>query len=240
MSPTIPGTVQVRTTLPRRPLPPNPSRAAIATARLTIRPFRPADLAGYGLLRAQPEVMAFTAAGRVDRDAAETQSKLDLFLAPHDAHTFNFAICLGHGDDDGELIGVGGVHRFGDGHGWPEVGYMLKREYWGRGYATEFLRGFVGAWWALEREEAVIRVDGESLAVVDGNEKRLAGEEHGPRPATECLTAMVEASNESSIRIMEKTGFRKFKTWAEPDSRAGMEGKDITLVGFLLERNCSR
>ncbi|KAI4593522.1 hypothetical protein KJ359_009208 [Pestalotiopsis sp. 9143b] len=238
MSPAIPGTVQVRTTLPRRPLPPNPSRAAIATARLTVRPFRPGDLAGYGLLRAQPEVMAFTAAGRVDRDAAETRSKLDLFLAPHDARTFNFAICLG--DGDGELIGVGGVHSFGGGQGWPEVGYMLKREYWGRGYATEFLRGFVGAWWALEREEAVIHVDGESLAVADGSEKGVTGEEHEPRPAAECLTAVVEASNESSIRIMEKTGFRKFKTWAEPDSRAGMEGKDITLVGFLLERNCSR
>lgn len=225
MSSETPASVQVRTTLPIRPLPPNSERAAIVTTRLTIRPFVQDDLHGYHVLRTQPEVMAFTAVGRIDKDLAETQSKLDLFLAPNDAHTYNFAICL---SATGELIGVGGVHKMSFELGWPEVGYMLKREHWGKGYATEFLRGFVDSWWRLERQEAVITVDGHSVSV--GKER------DGQSLAPEYLTAMVEANNDASIRIMEKTGFRKFKTWTESDNRAGFEGKDITLVGFSLQK----
>ncbi|ETS81215.1 hypothetical protein PFICI_06217 [Pestalotiopsis fici W106-1] len=223
MSSKTSASVQVRTTLPIRPLPPNTERAAIVTERLTIRPFRQDDLHGYHLLRTQPEVMLFTAVGCIDKDLAETQSKLDLFLAPNDAHTYNFAICI---LDTGELIGVGGVHKMKLELGWPEVGYMLKREYWGKGYATEFLRGFVGSWWRLERQEAVITIDGYSVDVDK--------ETDGQRPAPEYLTAIIDANNEGSLRVLEKTGFRKFKTWTEPDSRIGYEGKDITLIRYLL------
>ena len=81
----------------------------------------------------------------------------------------------------GALIGTGGCHSRGGGMlGWPEIGYMLRREAWGMGYGTEFLAGFLEAWWALPRGEAILagvqqRVDflgarlPAALRAADGN-----------------------------------------------------------------------
>jgi len=49
-----------------------------------------------------------------------------------------FAIEL-QDEGDGELIGLLGFHPMEDGR--TEVGYWLGRPYWGRGYATEAVRG---------------------------------------------------------------------------------------------------
>lgn len=216
-------TIKVRTTLPKLPLPPNEQRAAIKTARLTIRPLAQDDLQGLHVLRTQPEVMTFTAVGRVDRDLDETQTKMDMYLPPNDAHSFNFVICL---SDTDELIGIGGMHKTSLRLGWPEIGYMFKHEHWGKGYATEFMSGFLEAWWKLEREDVEVNVDALSVNVKEGSGV--------PPTVPEYLVAMVESNNGGSLRIMEKTGFRMFKSWSEPDSRAGFEGQDVTLIGFYL------
>lgn len=225
MPPGATESIKVHTTLPKRPLPPNSERVAIKTARLVIRPFAQDDLQGIHVLRTQPEVMNFTSAARIDRDLDETQSKMDFFLSPNDARTFNCVICL---SDTGEIIGTGGVHKMHFEFGWPEVGYILKREHWGKGYATEFMRGFLEAWWKLEREDVDIDVDALSVHVSEKAE--------GVPNVPELLLATVEANNLGSLRIMKKIGFRKTRTWTEPDARAGpkSKGMDVTLVDFVL------
>ncbi|KAG7293309.1 hypothetical protein NEMBOFW57_003355 [Staphylotrichum longicolle] len=132
--------IRVRTTLPRRPFPPNATRQPITTERLTLRVLTQDDLAALHELRTQPEVMIWTALGKPDKDLAETQAKLDPFLPPRDEATFNFAIC---DRATGQMIGIGGCHLWRSAFGWPEVGYMLRKEFWGKGLGTEFLRGFL-------------------------------------------------------------------------------------------------
>ncbi|RWA03243.1 hypothetical protein EKO27_g11862, partial [Xylaria grammica] len=110
--------------------------------------------------------------------------------------------------------------------GWPEVGYMIRREHWGRGYTTEFLRAFVKDWWALPRADAEVLVDARS---VEG--KGEAGR------VPEMLCAVVEDSNTASLRVMEKAGFRRFKSWKVASRRPGTEGEEVTLVGFVNVRS---
>ncbi|ORY57157.1 GNAT domain-containing protein [Pseudomassariella vexata] len=218
-----PSKVKVKTTLPTRPFPPASERPRIITERLTIRPFSQDDLEGYHELRRQPEVMIYTSVGRIDLDLAETQEKLNLFLPPNDANTYNFAVYL---SATGEFIGCGGVHKTNFGWvGWPEVGYMFKQEHWGRGYATEFVKGFVKAWWKLPRSLAKLEVD--ALSVEGGGG---LGEDGVP----EQLSAMVESKNRASMNIMAKVGFRQFKEWEEADNRPGFGGVPVILSGFVL------
>ncbi|KAK6072872.1 putative acetyltransferase [Seiridium cupressi] len=225
MSSEAPKCTKVRTTLPKLPLPPNSERAPIKTARLVLRPYAQSDFDGVRALRTQPEVMIFTRTGRIDGDLSETQAKLDQFLPPNDVKTFSFTISL---SDTDELIGAGGVHKAGSALDWPEVGYMFKREHWGKGYATEFMKGFVEAWWKLEREQAYIEVESQSIDM-DGNAEEV-------KTVPELLWAVIDANNAGSVRVLEKSGFKKLKTWTEPDSRAGFEGMSVTLVGFVLSK----
>ncbi|KAI5864930.1 acyl-CoA N-acyltransferase [Durotheca rogersii] len=208
--------VKVKTRLPARPFPPNSERPHIRTERLILSPFVLDDLDGIHALRRQPEVMIFTLTGRIDADKAETLTFMARFMAPNDADTYNYVIRLA---STGEIIGAGGVLRHSNFFGWPEVGYMFKREHWGQGYASEFLKGYLDHWWALPRVEAEVEVDRDS-----------AGE---PGDVPEMLTAIVDDGNPGSKRVLEKAGFRVFRRWAEPDSREGFSG-DVNLVGFVL------
>lgn len=142
--------VAVRSLLPTLPLPTNNERAAVTTNRLAIRALQPTDLEAFYALRTQEDVMKWTSAGRIDRDIEETRSKLNPFLSPNDTATFNCAICL---KDTDKFIGIGGCHLFPAKHGWPEVGYMLRREFWGRGLGSEFLNTWLGMWSDLPRME---------------------------------------------------------------------------------------
>ncbi|KAF2966587.1 hypothetical protein GQX73_g6956 [Xylaria multiplex] len=216
-----PPLITVKTTLPSQPFPANAARAPIRTARLVIRPLTQDDLGALHALRTQSEVMACTALGRVDGSLAETQAKLDPFLPPRDAETYNPGIYLA---STGELIGFGGVFGTGSELGWPEVGYMIKSEHWGRGYTTEFLKAFVQDWWSLPRRNTEAKVDALSVGAEEGD------------GVPEMLCAMVEATNTSSLRVMEKAGFRRFKTWKETSRREGSEGAEVTLVGFVQVR----
>jgi RimJ/RimL family protein N-acetyltransferase len=112
--------------------------ASIETDRLLLRPFRESDLDAYAAIMADPRVMRFMD-GPQDRTAAWR----------------GMAGCLGHWAlrgyglwaaeerASGELIGrIGLINP----EGWPglEVGWLLARSRWGRGYATEGARAALG------------------------------------------------------------------------------------------------
>ncbi|RBQ90477.1 hypothetical protein VDGD_01081 [Verticillium dahliae] len=213
--------ITVKTTLPARPLPAHASRQPILTPRLMIRPFAESDIHALRVLRTQPEVMRNTAAGRIDLDVAETQAKLALSLPPNDAHTFNCAICL---RDSGEFVGCGGCHVMVGEFGWPVLGYMFVKEHWGRGFATEFVTGFLAAWWALPREVCELRVDRGTVRV---GEDGLAEEQY---------TAVTVDDNVASQRILTKTGFVKRRVYSEIDSADPKGEAIVTLLGFTKGR----
>lgn len=215
---TTDGWVSIRTTLPR--LPSSAARTPVTTQRLLIRPICAAHLDGLHELRTQPEVMRWTAAGRIDKDKGETAEKLAPFLPPRDATAFNCAICL---KETGEVIGMGGVHRMNrhdgrDGvdhvgaYGWPELGYMFKSEYWGKGMATEFVGAFLGMWEALERDAVETRVNAKTVVPAGGGAGAVGCE---PMPAREELIAMVDVTNVASQRILLKCGFEQFDAFRE-------------------------
>ena len=202
------NTVMVKTSLPISPLPPNNTRIALTTDRLLLRSLAASDLEAMYVLRTQEEVMRWTSSGHIDMKIEETRDKLNNFLPPHDTKTFNCAICL---KDTGEFIGMGGCHLFPAEHGWPEVGYMLRREYWGQGLASEFLNAWLKAWVGLPRSDMDIRVQ-EDMFTGNGNENG-----NGEDGVREHLIAITEEANSGSQRVLLKAGFERFREFDEED-----------------------
>jgi len=98
---------------------------------------------------------------------------------------------------EGELIGDGGVFFLDNkAEKWPEVYYVLKKEFRNKGYATEFVKEFLGVWWSLPREDTRMRVQAISL-----------GKFFYRTEAKEQLGAEINISNKGSIRVIEKAGF---------------------------------
>ncbi len=113
----------------------------LATPRLRLRAFAAADLDAYAAMCADPEVMRHIGAGGpVGRDGAWRQ--MALFLG-------EWAL-RGRGQwaltrrSDGRLIGRAG---FLQPEGWPgvELAWLLARDAWGQGLATEAARAAL-AW----------------------------------------------------------------------------------------------
>lgn len=239
--------IPVKTTLPVSPLPSAETRGTILTPRLLIRPLCLSDLEAYHKLRSEPETMKWTLQGRPDKDLEETRERLNIFLAPNDVKMSNWAICLrstdgGENEKQSEMIGIGGCHLFPSStFGWPELGYMIRQEFWGGGLATEFLGGFLGHWGGLEREERVIFVDertvegdvvvGKSREVVrvkvmvkkegeDGQGEEVEEEKDVEMEipvVEEQILAVTEEDNGKSQRVLRKNGFEKFVTWTDTD-----------------------
>ncbi|KAK7750117.1 hypothetical protein SLS62_007985 [Diatrype stigma] len=232
--------IRAKTTLPAQPLPSNAERPHINTERLILRPFAQDDLEAYHAMRVQPEVMKYSLQGRPDRDLAESQAALDAFLPPRDTEVHNCVVALAA---TGELVGVGGC-RLGMFMGWPEVGYTFRRECWKLGYATEFLRAFVEAWWKLPRQDVEAEVDpvffpdstGGNSAAASAGTGEGEGEGDDRREVPEQLVALVEVGNIGSHRVLEKCGFRRVTEWTEPDCREGSESANATLIVYAMSR----
>ncbi|RYC53731.1 hypothetical protein CHU98_g12477 [Xylaria longipes] len=240
-SPSLPGPpsafpppsskVKVKTTWPT--IPPNVARATIRTERLLLRPITATDIEEVYEMRKQPEVMIWSRVGVVDKDVDESRVFLERFLPPNDLKTYHFAIVYlgdasGSEDAKGVVIGTAGAHKVRLDQGWPEVGYMFRKEYWSKGLATEFLRAFTKAWWALPRIEVELEVDAATV-------KEKGGNDGGVVEVREVLTAGINAIHTGSRRVLDKAGFKEYERHIEPDSRVGYEGRDVELVAFLLE-----
>ncbi|KAI2616954.1 acyl-CoA N-acyltransferase [Hypomontagnella submonticulosa] len=210
----------IGTTLPCVPLPPNSEREPIRTERLLIRPLQEDDLQDYYVLRTQPEVMLGTKRGVPDRDIEESRTVLKAFLPGNEHKSFYFGAFLA---STGEYIGEGGIHTMESfWSGWPEIGYKFKREYWGQGYTTEFMRGVLEAWWKLPRQHVKARIDSTSV------------EETSEGEATEQVYAKVVVDNLGSRKVLEKLGFTHFSEWIEPDTHLHRLGQPVTLVGYRV------
>ena len=133
------------------------------TARLRLRPWRDADIDVYAEMCADPEVMRHMGSGA-------TFSRGDAWR--------NMAMYVGHWQlrgfgmwaveerDTHRFVGRVGLHQP---DGWPglEVGWMLDRATWGRGYATEAGRASLQyAWNALGADHVVSLIMPENAASI--------------------------------------------------------------------------
>jgi RimJ/RimL family protein N-acetyltransferase len=108
----------------------------IETERLLVRPWRDADRAPFAAMGADPEVMRYLGPlqSRADADAG-----IDRAIAHQAAHGFCFWAVERR--EDGAFVGFCGLKRVdlaatpisGD----VEIGWRLRRDAWGAGYARE-------------------------------------------------------------------------------------------------------
>jgi RimJ/RimL family protein N-acetyltransferase len=130
----------------------------IATSRLTLRPFRPADLAVFLAYRNDPEVARFQGwstpmSEEAARDFLEENAQPCWPLAGG----IQIAVALTATD---ELLGDLYVAEYGGDPRQAIIGYSLARQHQGRGYGTEAVSGLL---------EQLLRVNGlhRVVATVD-------------------------------------------------------------------------
>jgi RimJ/RimL family protein N-acetyltransferase len=197
-----------------RPIFPQPAKA-FETDRLLLRSITVEDVAEFHKLRTQPDVMINTSSGKVDADLDATLKWTQRFVTPNDANTFSFAV--EELSNPGAIIGTVGCHQSEP----PELGYMYRREYWGKGYSTEALKAWLQQYWALERKEVdLTEAMPEYQLSKDGADVR------------ERLSAMFAEHNKASSNVLTKCGFVASGKQEEEEDFRG----HALLIWYHLER----
>lgn len=110
---------------------------------------------------------------------------------------FFFSIVLKSSPDI--IIGSVGVNSL---YPAPSIGYAMHPDFWGKGYATEAVRGVVEVWWGLPR-----------VPVEDGRNENWE----------EKLYAATQRENIGSYRVLSKVGFEVYEF-------AEYEGKNVAFM----------
>jgi RimJ/RimL family protein N-acetyltransferase len=111
------------------------NEVTLETQRLLMRMWRDADIKEYAELCADAEVMRYMGGKTLDRTEAWKH------MASMIGHWYlrGYGVWAVEEKASGRLVGrIGCINP----EGWPgfEVGWTLKREFWGKGYATEAAR----------------------------------------------------------------------------------------------------
>lgn len=125
------------------------------TERLLLRQWREGDAEALHEINAQPEFLEHMP----ELDLEATRAQVDSFVRRWDEDGFN----LWAAEDvaSGRFIGRAGLMRH---HDWPlspspaEVGWVLHRDWWGRGLATEAGRASAEMWRAYLPDEQLISI----------------------------------------------------------------------------------
>ena len=105
----------------------------IETARLRLRPFAASDFEDFARMSADPEVMRYLGDGR---PVGRINAWFEMAAFVGHWHLLGFGEWVAEEKATGAFVGRIGLQRPED---WPatEVGWVLSREHWGKGYATE-------------------------------------------------------------------------------------------------------
>jgi len=148
----------------------------LETERLVLRPFRGADHEPYAAICADAEVMRYIGTG-VTLSAPDAWRSMANILGHW--QLLGYGMFAAELKSTGELLGRVG---FLDPPGWPgfELGWVLGRGHWGKGYAFEAARACLDyAFGILGRERVVslIRPENQrSIRVAEKLGERLSGE----------------------------------------------------------------
>ena len=103
----------------------------LRTDRLILRRARLEDLEAMHAVFSDERAMQYWSHGPHE-DIAQTKGWLDSMIAARPEESDDFLITV-----DGEVIGKLGAWRI------PEIGFIIRSDRWGRGYAREALRAFL-------------------------------------------------------------------------------------------------
>lgn len=115
-------------------------RILLETERLTLRRFTAADADALVALHSDPAVMRSLTGGAPAPRATIERETLPAFRRSYDRHP-GFGVWAADARDSGAFLGwfaYGATARSRPEE--AELGYRLRREAWGRGYATEGVR----------------------------------------------------------------------------------------------------
>jgi RimJ/RimL family protein N-acetyltransferase len=131
---------------------------SLATERLIMRMFAESDLDGYAQMCGDPEVMRYLGGNPMTR--AEAWRHMAQVLGHW--HLRGYGLWAVEERESGLLAGRVGCWRP---EGWPglEVGWTLRREFWGKGYATEAARSALDyAFCALDQPHVISLIHPEN------------------------------------------------------------------------------
>jgi RimJ/RimL family protein N-acetyltransferase len=124
----------------------------LETERLRLRAFREADFEAYAAICADPEVMRYLGEGKV-LTRGEAWRQMAMILGHWELR--RYGLWAVEERASGALLGRIG---FFNPEGWPgfELGWVLRRESWGKGFATEGARrALTYAFTELGREHVI-------------------------------------------------------------------------------------
>ena len=108
----------------------------IVTERLTLRAYRPSDLADlHNVLYSSEEAMALLGGAR---ELVATRAALERSIRQQRSDGYSFWPVIERAS--GKLIGEAGLFPLAPGGPDISLGYALGADYWGRGYASEAAR----------------------------------------------------------------------------------------------------
>lgn len=109
----------------------------LSTERLLLRPFVESDWQAVHAMLSHPEVIRYIPAGTASEE--ETREHIQAVIVQHQADPprYNFAVVL-HSED--VSIGICFLELSAEEPREANLGYLLSRQYWGQGYATEAAR----------------------------------------------------------------------------------------------------
>jgi len=110
----------------------------VLTARLILRPLTEADASAYAEIRYHPEVARWLPTSQQGDPLDHARRTIAYFAQcwAEDGHG-PWGLFLKDGDEEGRLIGHGGLRVIPEFDGQTELLYALHPEAWGKGYATE-------------------------------------------------------------------------------------------------------
>jgi RimJ/RimL family protein N-acetyltransferase len=152
------------------------SYPSLTTERLLLRPFVEADVEPLHALMQDPDVMRYVGDRRVPT-LQETWRAVAGWIGHWDLRGYGLWAVVER--ETGDVIGRAGIINPIDWPG-PEVGYLLGRTWWGRGYATEAAAGAMSwGFTTIGFERLISLIDPAnvaSIAVAERLGETMAGE----------------------------------------------------------------
>ncbi len=103
----------------------------LRTERLILRRAQPGDLQAMHAVLSDEQAMRYWSHGP-HQDLAQTRTWLDSMIDAPPEDSDDFVVTVG-----GEVIGKLGAWRL------PEIGFIIRSDHWGRGYAAEAMKAFL-------------------------------------------------------------------------------------------------
>ncbi|KAL4956032.1 GNAT domain-containing protein [Aspergillus filifer] len=154
---------------------------------------------------------------RVERDISETGLSFAVRKLSHVEEVIRAKANAEGGEDvavPDEIVGVVGIRVVESplaGNPQFELGYMFMPRTWGKGYASEAVKGIVKWWFSfLQSQSQSQGGGGEGETVSQRQEQGQGGEEKSKEVKDQDgVYAIVAKNNAASLRVMEKCGFSR-------------------------------